>query len=155
MPVRFRCAYCSQLLGIARRKAGTVVRCPTCAGQVVVPNSEGGDPRERGPDDEPLFERSDFDDLFHAPVAGGDPRTGGSAAEAAAPAAAPAGAWGTHGEPELEPLDVPRGEAAGVGSLGRPPGIFLSPKLATLLTVVAVVALAVAFGAGLVVGRFM
>src|SRR5947209_460375 len=28
MPIRFRCAYCNQLMGIARRKAGTVVRCP-------------------------------------------------------------------------------------------------------------------------------
>src|ERR671936_272529 len=40
MPIRFRCAYCNQLLGIARRKAGQVVRCPTCAGQVVVPTPE-------------------------------------------------------------------------------------------------------------------
>ena len=40
MPIRFRCAYCNQLLGIARRKAGTVVRCPGCSGQVVVPSLE-------------------------------------------------------------------------------------------------------------------
>ena len=40
MPIRFRCAYCNQLMGIARRKAGTVVRCPTCAGQVIVPTME-------------------------------------------------------------------------------------------------------------------
>src|SRR5262249_32266945 len=38
MPIRFRCAYCNQLMGIARRKAGTVVRCPRCAGQVIVPD---------------------------------------------------------------------------------------------------------------------
>jgi pyruvate dehydrogenase E2 component (dihydrolipoamide acetyltransferase) len=37
MPIRFRCAYCNQLMGIARRKAGTVVRCPKCAGEVIVP----------------------------------------------------------------------------------------------------------------------
>lgn len=37
MPIRFRCAYCNQLMGISHRKAGTVVRCPKCAGQVVVP----------------------------------------------------------------------------------------------------------------------
>ena len=30
MPIRFRCAYCNQLMGIARRKAGTVIRCPNC-----------------------------------------------------------------------------------------------------------------------------
>ena len=27
-------------MGIARRKAGTVVRCPTCGGQVVVPSPQ-------------------------------------------------------------------------------------------------------------------
>jgi DNA-directed RNA polymerase subunit RPC12/RpoP len=43
MPIRFRCAYCNQLMGIATRKQGTVVRCPKCSGQVVVPaTSETG-----------------------------------------------------------------------------------------------------------------
>jgi len=41
MPIRFRCAYCNQLMGIARRKAGTVVRCPKCAGEIIVPVPEG------------------------------------------------------------------------------------------------------------------
>ena len=40
MPIRFRCAYCSQLMGIARRKAGTVVKCPKCAGEIIVPTPE-------------------------------------------------------------------------------------------------------------------
>jgi len=40
MPIRFRCAYCNQLMGIARRKAGTVVRCPKCAGEIIVPTPE-------------------------------------------------------------------------------------------------------------------
>src|SRR5437764_5207339 len=65
MPIRFRCAYCNQLLGIARRKAGTVVRCPTCAGQVVVPTPPEGSPDEpEDPQNPMLFERSDFDDVF-------------------------------------------------------------------------------------------
>ena len=34
VPIRFRCAYCNQLMGISRRKAGTVVRCPTCSGRL-------------------------------------------------------------------------------------------------------------------------
>src|SRR5258708_39389799 len=46
MPFRFRCAYCNQLMGISHRKAGTVVRCPKCAGQVVVP--EDAPPPEPG-----------------------------------------------------------------------------------------------------------
>jgi hypothetical protein len=38
MPIRFRCVYCNQLLGISRRKAGTIVRCTTCEGQLIVPD---------------------------------------------------------------------------------------------------------------------
>ncbi len=41
MPIRFRCAYCNQLMAISRRKEGTVVRCPKCAGDIVVPSLEG------------------------------------------------------------------------------------------------------------------
>jgi hypothetical protein len=37
MPIRFRCPYCDQLLGIARRKSGAVVDCPRCRGRVGVP----------------------------------------------------------------------------------------------------------------------
>src|SRR5262249_36866043 len=89
MPIRFRCAYCNQLLGIARRKSGTVVRCPTCAGQVVVPQQDAPDlapgtgegPAAQGTDGSPaapeadfprpaLFEQSDFDDVLK-PLGGG------------------------------------------------------------------------------------
>jgi phage FluMu protein Com len=156
MPIRFRCAYCNQLLGIARRKAGTVVRCPTCAGQVVVPNVDVEEGAKGSADNPPLFERSDFDDLFLNPATGKgtEPRTGGAAAGTAT--APPAGAWGTHADPdaalEEEQLDVPRGAAAGVARLGHPPGLLLSPTRATLLTVLAIIALAVAFAAGVLVG---
>src|SRR5438128_12318166 len=68
MPIRFRCAYCSQLMGIARRKAGTVVSCPTCHGQVVVPTPgpAAAEPESpaNGNGPPPLFERSDFDEVF-------------------------------------------------------------------------------------------
>src|SRR5215469_9744604 len=40
MPIRFRCAYCNQLMGIATRKAGTVIRCPKCAGEIIVPTPD-------------------------------------------------------------------------------------------------------------------
>jgi phage FluMu protein Com len=40
MPIRFRCAYCNQMMGIATRKAGSVVRCPKCAGEIIVPTPE-------------------------------------------------------------------------------------------------------------------
>jgi hypothetical protein len=42
MPIRFRCAYCQQLMGIGRRKAGAIVRCPRCAGEVIVPAGNDG-----------------------------------------------------------------------------------------------------------------
>src|SRR5690349_10109795 len=99
MPIRFRCAYCNQLLGIARRKAGTVVRCPNCAGQVVVPNIDENEPDEpektagepeRAPAkapagaDQPLFERSDFDEVLK-PAQHTAGVTSGPAAASAAP----------------------------------------------------------------------
>jgi hypothetical protein len=43
MPIKFRCVYCEQLLGIARRKAGSVVKCPNCEGQLIVPAAESDD----------------------------------------------------------------------------------------------------------------
>lgn len=49
MPIRFRCAYCNQLMGIATRKAGEVVSCPKCAGQVRVPTPEPGSVEEDAP----------------------------------------------------------------------------------------------------------
>src|SRR5262249_31163660 len=66
MPIRFRCAYCNQLMGIARRKAGSLVRCPSCAGQIIVPNPEGGEGSgsQIREENAPLFERSDFDKVF-------------------------------------------------------------------------------------------
>ena len=51
MPIRFRCAYCNQLMGISRRKIGNVVRCPKCSGQVVVPNPDDGQAADDGPED--------------------------------------------------------------------------------------------------------
>jgi hypothetical protein len=177
MPIRFRCAYCNQLLGIARRKSGTVVRCPTCAGQVVVPTADSAEamepePELKAPSKQPLFERSDFDDLFNNPVpageedegrtAGAAPRgAGGGAAAgtAAPPAPSPSAeeAWGTHADPEpaVEPVGVSRDSAATFEPMPRMSGIVLSPAKATVLTVVVVVGLAVAFAAGLLVGRFL
>src|SRR5207302_2631857 len=79
MPIRFRCAYCNQLMGIARRKAGTVVRCPNCAGQVVVPRPEGGHLEEPGeakpahPEQPPFFEQNDFDEALSAAAPGARP----------------------------------------------------------------------------------
>jgi hypothetical protein len=154
MPVRFRCAYCNQLLGIARRKAGSIVRCPTCSGQVVVPTVESVPAHQSaGAGEQPVFERSDFDELFGTATAGQQP----SPVEASPPApmpAAPAGAWGTHAEPafDMEKLDP---SSSALYRANAPPGIVLSPTKATILAVVAIVALGVAFGAGVIVGKFV
>src|SRR5262245_57705593 len=58
MPIRFRCAYCNQLMGISRRKAGTVVKCPKCAGEIIVPALE-----EDAPEDEAASPANPFEEL--------------------------------------------------------------------------------------------
>ncbi len=65
MPIRFRCAYCNQLMAISRRKAGTVVRCPKCAGDIIVPSPDGTDPPvdHAPPDNRPLDDMN-LDDLL-------------------------------------------------------------------------------------------
>lgn len=158
MPIRFRCAYCNQLMGIARRKSGTVVRCPTCSGQVVVPDPDvpaQGAPVEKpapGAPRQGLFERSDFDQVFDG--SGERPAATVSGPEASAPA--PAGAWGTHAEPAL---DVERFDPGGP-FIPPPPlaprsGIVLTSGQLTMLTVGAVLLLAAVFGAGVLVGRYL
>jgi hypothetical protein len=155
MPIRFRCAYCNQLLGIARRKVGTVVRCPTCAGQVVVPDrdAEGLDKADDVPE-QPLFERNDFDDLFNLPGNGESPRALASQPQAGPRVVEPAGSWGTHAEPEfdVERLHPVPAAASQERETIRPPGLHLSPLMATLLTVGVLAAMAGSFLAGLLAG---
>lgn len=84
MPIRFRCVYCNQLLGISRRKAGNVVRCTNCGGQIIVPDAEpepaavGAAERhttnKEGRADNPnLFEHGDLDALLQ-PLASEHPK---------------------------------------------------------------------------------
>jgi ribosomal protein S27E len=153
MPIRFRCPHCNQRLGIARRKAGTEVQCPKCHAPVLVPptDMEGGADVAApvpAPDDAPapaplVFERSDFEDylkepIHQAPVPAAEPPP---APAARLPAAPPAFF------PAPAPLPAPAPQ--------QPPGLFLSPTQATILTVIAILLLALAFGAGLWVGRYL
>ena len=151
MPIRFRCVYCKQLMGISRRKAGTVVRCPKCAHEVMVPLEDGGpNPQPAPTSQEPLFERSDFDDLIQqaqatpgsvAPFDFVDPPAP-PIATAAPPPAAP---------PEPAPVDVE--QAVEINPSPTPPaGLLLSPVMATTLAVCVIIGLAVAFIVGLFVG---
>jgi hypothetical protein len=154
MPIRFRCQHCRQLLGIARRKAGTQVECPTCLRSLTVPTQDDPDLAPDGGVDRPpesppvaappgkrdLFERSDFDIEMPKAV----PRPAALPAPASAPLA-PA--------PSAEPGKLSASNAPAPSS--GPPGIVLTPTQATVLTVTAILLLAVAFGAGLLVGRFL
>src|SRR5438270_11801046 len=64
MPIRFRCAYCNQLMGIARRKAGAVVRCPKCAGEVIVPATQEPQAANGPARLNHMFEAADFGNDF-------------------------------------------------------------------------------------------
>jgi DNA-directed RNA polymerase subunit RPC12/RpoP len=166
MPIRFRCAYCNQLMGIARRKAGTVVRCPRCAGQVIVPNPEAvapapgnglgpEPPRPTGPGPA-LFEQGDFEKLFEpaavapsAPVAPVAPSAPVKPVVPSAPVAAsappPAGSFQGF---DVEPMAGYTAEA-----LPPVPGVFLTPIKLTLLITAVVILLGLFFVLGLLVGR--
>ena len=54
MPIKFRCVQCNQLLGVSPSKVGSVVSCPRCAVELIVP--EADDPPEvpRAPEPEPI-----------------------------------------------------------------------------------------------------
>jgi hypothetical protein len=166
MPIRFRCAYCNQMLGIARRKAGTVVRCPTCAGEVIVPMPD--DPSVAAapePGEKMLFERNDFDDVFSPTAA--TPRPAEKPAVAASatgplpspPALPPVPEWvqaeevpTRRAEFDVEPAtrDVPAPPPVRITPAQS--GILVTSAQVTMLAVAALVALLLAFGAGLLVG---
>jgi phage FluMu protein Com len=62
MPIRFRCAYCNRLLGIATRKAGTETTCPHCGYTITVPYPDDGEKTER-------VNLADVDALLKRPAA--------------------------------------------------------------------------------------
>src|SRR4051794_2343857 len=41
MPIKFRCNFCRQFLGISRAQAGGIVDCPTCGRSIRVPLLDG------------------------------------------------------------------------------------------------------------------
>jgi hypothetical protein len=90
----------------------------------------------------PVFERSDFEEAFRAPA----PLPSRPVPLPAPPVSHPAD--------ELDEVNVERVPLPPdlLEAVQRKPGIWLSPALATLLSVLAVVALALAFAGGLVVG---
>jgi hypothetical protein len=151
MPIRFRCVYCNQLLGISRRKAGTIVRCTACEGQLIVPDPNEGttEPAPKGAEvqptavrDEPaapkpdLFEQGDFDDLL-------EPYRSGGPAAVASPPKPPSSR-----PREAAPFPAPRGVSPTI----PPAGLLLSRRQLTVISVVLVLALGLAFAGGLLLG---
>jgi phage FluMu protein Com len=138
MPVRFRCKHCNQLLGIARRKIGMEVRCPECHKMVLVPAKDALDLDEPTRKRDPLFEGD-----VAAPLrpSAADPTVEPPKSESAPQFSIPGGAF------DVEPYRPP--DPAPVA------GFVLSPLHATLLTIGAVLILALAFAVGLLVGRYL
>src|SRR5262249_11509480 len=143
MPIRFRCQYCNQLMGIARRKAGTEVECPTCKGKVIVPQSSAEIEAPPGAARGGLLEDSDIHDVLH-PTKLPNPTAAG-----AKPATAAANPFHFQGSYDVEP--VPGAKAA---PMDPPPvgAIVLSPTKATIIAVAVILGLAVAFCLGVFVG---
>src|SRR5262249_40695600 len=154
-----RCDQCGQLLGIARRKAGSMIRCPTCQNDLKVPQAEdvpvpapGALPAAAPPPVPPaLFERDDFEDLLQGGLSA-EPRARGSAARPASPPA-PA-----RPQPLPPPLAAPAPREQNGWQHGAAPaqvapvsGVLLSPGRATVLTVVVILTIAIAFGVGVIV----
>jgi hypothetical protein len=159
-------------MGISRRKAGTVVRCPSCSGQVVVPNPASEPTEKPQPAPQPeLFERSNFDELFDDAAGGKRAPAKQAAAAASRPTPDQPQAIGPppvrRPEPVVQPVEeAPRASelAFDVEPVSLPPvapagetrpGIVLSPRVATLAIVGVILALALAFALGLFVGMML
>jgi hypothetical protein len=138
-----------------------VVRCPTCSGQVVVPTPGPGEedsvpqppePPAAGPPPAPrpdLFERSSFGEEF---LSEDEPNVGSTAGRRAGlkPVPPPEAPRPVAVEPER--LAPPVGTFNAVAAPSAP-GIFLTPVKVTILAVLVVLLIGVAFFAGMLVGR--
>jgi phage FluMu protein Com len=137
MPIRFRCKHCNQLLGIARRKIGMEVRCPECQKMILVPAQDAPDVDEATRKGDPPLEVDDIgappEPIAVSPADDKPKRSGLQAFPPVAPAPY---------EGELHRLPAPA-------------SVVLSPFHAMLLTLAALLTLALAFALGLLVGRFL
>lgn len=111
MPIRFRCAYCNRLLGIATRKAGTETTCPHCGYTITVPYPDDSEKTER-------VNLADVEALLKRPATGEPPvvdgaevtqKSGVLTAPPIAPPSAKAGAApAPPTKPEKPPALVPK-----------------------------------------------
>ena len=146
MPIRFRCVYCNKLLGIARRKGGAVVNCPQCHQPLIVPTPEpdnsataaataGAGATSASPGPSKLFERDDFDVLLDE--------------DQTFPADPPA--IPRYASPSAPPFAAERGLPNPSRRAAKP--IVIGKMTAILVGCLVLLLLAIAFGAGILVGR--
>lgn len=161
MPIRFRCVYCDKLLGIATRKAGTVVNCPQCGQPLIVPSPEP-EPTHAATAGAPapvaspskLFEEDDFDVILEPDATLQNAKEPPPKPKANRPTSPPA-------PPPQRPFPVER-------SLPTPPrapmpltapapasGILLSPVKLIIALVAVFVCVGIAFAGGILVGRML
>jgi hypothetical protein len=150
MPIRFHCPPCGQLLGIARRKAGTQVQCPACRAWVLVPSTSEAEflPKNQpapqhspinppslplNPDPEPLFERINFEELLH----------GSTDASPAGLPPLPSSAGGAGAPQDFDVEHLPAAE------------LTHSPARPLVLVLLIVLLMVLSFGAGILVGRYL
>ena len=150
MAIRFRCAYCNQLMGIGTRKAGSVVHCPKCNNALVVPeaqNGTGNSPERSRSAANPqagaggVFEQNDFEKLFDA-----EPATNPQVLQPMPLARDPV--------PFLGPESFIDHDAAPAPSISRPPhGIFIPTGFLAAGAALLVALLGLVFFLGVLVGR--
>jgi len=153
MPIHFRCAFCNQLLGIARRKAGSVINCPTCGGPLVVPPLENGpDQPENKSSAQRLLEDYDVDVLLKPPATaqavGGSPAADVGVTESSKVS----GTHGADGKAQSSRAHSNKADATPQPGIVRQ-GIFLSTSRATVVAILLALLFAAAFVAGFLVGR--
>ena len=145
MPIKFRCLYCDQLMGIARRKAGTVVACPACQRDVTVPYE---DQLERPkPPKSPLLEVEHFDRLIGKEDGARRKQTGSGVGlvEPAPPIVKPTGPTRQLPEPVFLAKPAPARDPEPAEESGL--GVGLGALVAA--------AVCGAFGVGVAVGRYV
>src|SRR5262245_235488 len=168
MPIRFRCAYCDKLLGIARRKAGAVVNCPQCSQPLIVPTPEpepepqptgatAGGPPALPPKPAKLFERDDFDAMLRGEPTlrpPDEPRKK-RRTRTPRPSSPPPPPWPSaveRSDPTTAPPPPTAAPRAAPPTAGRP---LLTPVKLILLLVILIGLLGLAFGGGILVGRML
>jgi hypothetical protein len=126
-------------MGISTRKAGTVVRCPKCAGEIIVPVPEGVEPAPST--DAPTPGAHGFDDANLEQLLN-DATNGQTEATAAAPAPPQV-------QPEFPPITLPDIPAPAPKRVGffMPLGLFIVSFCVVALLLILM------FILGLIIGR--